>query len=270
MENTSVHESMTTLIQSALQRIEEEERAAIVVAVETGSRAWGFASLDSDYDVRFIYVRRPEFYLSVDLEERSDVIERPLENELDLRGWDIRKALRLFRKSNPPMIEWLQSPFIYQERFSFAAQLRAMLPRFYSPKACLHYYLHMAQGNFREYLRGDTVWRKKYFYVLRPVLAMLWIEKGLGPVPIEFSKLVEATIGDPVMKRAVDDLVAAKCAGAELDRGPRIPAISNFIEREMARLEVVTGERKRAAPPLEILNELFRFTLREVWAQNET
>src|SRR5207249_898044 len=118
----------------------------------------------------------------------SDVIERPIEDDLDLSGWDIRKSLRLFRKSNPPMLEWLQSPLIYRERSTFAARLRNMLPQAYSPTASFHHYLHMAQGNLREYLQGDTVWRKKYFYVLRPLLAMLWLENGLGPVPIEFSK----------------------------------------------------------------------------------
>jgi len=252
-------------VQSALDGIESAQRAVILLAVESGSRAWGFPSMDSDYDVRFIYVRCPEAYLSIDLESQPDTIEVPIENDLDLRGWDIRKALRLFRKSNPPMLEWLQSPFIYREQFTFAERLRNMLLEIYSPKACFHHYLHMAQGNFREYLHGEVVWRKKYFYVLRPLLAMLWIEKGLGPVPIEFAKLVDKTVEEAALRQSIDDLVTEKRAGAELDQGPYIPAISDFIGRELVRLETVTADRHPAAPPVEILNELFRYTLQEVW-----
>ncbi len=260
-----MEDQTTILIQRSLECIEQAEEAVVLLAVESGSRAWGFPSADSDYDVRFVYARQPDWYLSIEIEKRPDVIERLLQGNLDLSGWDIRKALKLFGKSNPPLLEWLQCPFVYRERFSFAARLRALLPAFYSPGASFHHYLHMAQGNIREYLKGDVVWRKKYFYVLRPLLAMRWIEQGLGPVPIEFSKLVEATLPDPALRNAIGNLVAAKQAGVELDRGPRIPAISDFIEGEMARLEHTGFERASSAPPSEALNELFRATLDEVW-----
>ena len=253
-------------IERALAEIEAREDVAVLLAVESGSRAWGFPSKDSDYDVRFLYMHRPEYYLSIDLEMRSDVIERPLTDALDVSGWDLRKALQLFRKSNPPLLEWLQSPIVYVERFSFAERLRGLLPAFYSFKASFHHYLHMAQGNFREYLQGDTVWRKKYFYVLRPVFAMLWIERGFGPVPIEFGKLVETLVDDGSLRQAIDALLAEKKSGGELDRGPRSVSISSFIERELARLESVSPDRPQSAPGVEALNSLFRETLREVWA----
>ncbi|MBI4487710.1 MAG: nucleotidyltransferase domain-containing protein [Deltaproteobacteria bacterium] len=255
-------------IKQALEALERGENVVVLLAVESGSRAWGFPCADSDYDVRFIYVRRPEWYLSIDLEKRRDVVERPLKDQFDLSGWDIRKALKLFQKSNPPLLEWLQCPIVYRERFSLAARLRALLPEFYSPKASFFHYLHMAKGNIREYLRGDIVWRKKYFYVLRPLLAMRWIDQGLGPVPIEFQKLVEATVHDSRLRSAISDLVSAKRAGAELDRGPRIPALSDFVEGEMARIEQTVSDRPDGAPRVEVLNELFRRTLDEVW-QNE-
>jgi predicted nucleotidyltransferase len=123
----------------------------------------------------------------------------------------------------------------------------------------------MARGNIREYLRGETVWRKKYFYVLRPLLAMRWIDQELGPVPIEFQKLVDATVHDAGLRAAIDDLIDAKRAGAELNRGPRMPAISDFIETEMARLELTASGRISAEQPIETLNQLFRDTLQEVW-----
>ena len=249
-----------------LDEIERDERVKVLLAVESGSRAWGFASTDSDFDVRFIYVRQPNWYLSIDVEERSDVIERPLRDELDISGWDARKALRLFRKSNPPLLEWLQSPIIYRERFSFVQRLRELLPEYYSPKATLNHYLHRSKGNMREYLTGETVWRKKYLYVLRPLLAMRWIEADLGPVPIEFGSLLDELLPAGEVRSAIDHLVAEKKRGAELDRGPRINVISDFIETEMAFLEGVASDRKGAASSSVQLDDVFRATLAEAWS----
>jgi predicted nucleotidyltransferase len=263
-----VNENVGQMIKDNLASLETREEVVVLLAVESGSRAWGFPSVDSDYDVRFVYIHRAPWYLSVDLEERRDVIEQPLRNNIDLSGWDIRKALKLFRKSNPPLLEWLQCPIIYHERHSLAARLRKLLPTFYSPRASFFHYLHMAEGNIREYLNGDVVWRKKYFYVLRPLLAMLWIDLGLGPVPIEFSKLVEATVSDQKVRRSIADLVAAKTSGAELDRGPRIPVISDFIEQQMARLQETTSDRPSSVPAIDTLSRLFRDTLDEVWNED--
>jgi predicted nucleotidyltransferase len=263
-----MEDQINNSIRQTLQGLEQDEDVVVLLAVESGSRAWGFPSIDSDYDVRFIYVHRPQWYLTIDLESRRDVIEQPVEDEIDLSGWDIRKALKLFHRSNPPLLEWLQCPIVYHERFSFANRLRNLLPEFYSPKATFYHYLHMAKGNIREYLRGDTVWRKKYFYVLRPLLAMRWIDQGRGPVPIEFQKLVDATLNDPVLITAIRDLVSAKMAGAELDQGPRIPAISDFITVEMTRLEQTAYGRPDVAPEVANLNELFRAMLDECWHGN--
>ena len=260
-----MNEQVTASIHQALDQVEAAGDALILLAVESGSRAWGFPSADSDYDVRFIYVRRPDWYLAIDLEEKRDVIEYPLRDSIDLCGWDLRKALRLFRKSNPPLLEWLQCPIVYRERCSLGARLRALLPDVYSPGASFYHYLHMARGNVREYLSGDSVWRKKYFYVLRPLLAMRWIEQGLGHVPIEFARLVDATVADPAVREAIGELLAAKRAGVELDRGPRMPLLSEFIATEMARLGGVPAPRASRTAPGAALNGLFRMVLEEAW-----
>lgn len=254
-------------VRRRLEAIEREEEVVVLLAVESGSRAWGFASEDSDYDVRFLYLRRPEWYLTIDLERRRDVLERPILDDYDVNGWDLRKALRLFRKSNPPLLEWLQCPIVYAERYSIASGLRARVPTHFDPRAGFHHYLHMARGNYREYLRGDLVWRKKYFYVLRPLLAIRWIESVGGAPPIEFDRLVEATVEDAALRRAIADLVEEKRAGAELDQGPRIPPIGDFIASELQRHEMSSSPPPHAAPPIEDLNDLFRDALREVWAR---
>ena len=208
----------------------------VLFACESGSRAWGFASRDSDYDVRFLYVHRRDWYLSV--EDRRDVIERPLTDDLDVSGWELRKALRLLRKSNPPLLEWLKSPVVYQHDPAFAAEFGALAAEFYSPQRCFAHYLHMASGNWRDYLRGrEQVSLKKYLYVFRPLLACRWIERQLGQVPMLFAQLVENVLEEPEVRAALDELVARKQAGDELAVAPPVEALSRFVEVELARLE---------------------------------
>ncbi|MFP4438998.1 MAG: nucleotidyltransferase domain-containing protein [Chloroflexaceae bacterium] len=256
-----MHERITT----ALHTIAQDEDVRILYACESGSRAWGFPSRDSDYDVRFIYVRRPEWYLSINLEHQRDVIERPISEQLDLSGWDLRKALQLLRKSNPPLLEWLNSPIVYFETADIVERLRALLPVYYSPVACLFHYLHMARGNYRDYLQGEIVWIKKYFYVLRPLLAIQWIEAGRGVVPVEFQVLVDTLVQDEALRQAIDQLLERKRAGEELDREPMIPAISAFIVSELARLETASIDHRRSGADIEQLNQLFRTVLTSVW-----
>lgn len=119
----------------------------------------------------------------------------------------------------------------------------------------------MAEGNLREYLRGEVVWVKKYFYVLRPVLAMRWIERRLGAVPMEFDQLVAATVDEPELRVAIDRLVADKRAGTELGKGARIAAISDFVERELKRLRGVGGDQPVSEAPIDALDALFRETV---------
>jgi hypothetical protein len=252
------------IIRSHLREIEVTENVRIAYACESGSRAWGFPSADSDYDVRFLYVRPVEWYLSID--EKRDVIERLVSEGMDINGWDLKKALGLFRKSNPPLLEWLGSPIVYLEKYSITTEMRELMPVYYSPTTCLYHYLHMARGNFRDYLKGGEVWVKKYFYVLRPILAMNWIEKGLGVVSTDFNVLVDKLVTDPKLRTEIDRLLSAKRAGAELERGPRIEPISEFIEQELERWEkneIVNHTRPAASANK--LDELFRKSLGEVW-----
>ncbi len=254
---------MEEIIRAHLGQIEASENIKVVYACESGSRAWGFPSVDSDYDVRFLYVRPVEWYLSID--EKRDVVELPINAGLDISGWDLRKSLQLFRKSNPPLLEWLGSPIVYLENYSVAAKMRKLASVHYSYSACLYHYLHMARGNFRDYLKGEEVWIKKYFYVLRPILAMNWIEQQLGVVPTDFYVLVEKLVTEPELRMEIDHLLAAKRAGAELDRGARIEPISQFIERELARWETYEIVNHKYPSFTDKLDELFRESLAEIW-----
>ncbi|MDD2700064.1 MAG: nucleotidyltransferase domain-containing protein [Sideroxydans sp.] len=250
---------MERQIQDELVGIERKHDVRILYACESGSRGWGFASADSDWDVRFIYCHPRDWYLSI--EEKRDVIELPIDDLLDVNGWDIRKALRLMKKSNPVLLEWLSSPIVYREEGASVSALRALARDCYQPTACLHHYLHMAQGNFREYLQGETVWLKKYFYVLRPVLACLWIERGLGMVPMAFEDLVSGVVKDAGLKAAIAGLIELKRAAAELSNGAPIPEIHNFLLEEMSRLGAVvaaTPKRPVAGGMSEKIDACFR------------
>lgn len=249
-------------IEVKLRDIEKQESVRILYACESGSRAWGFASTDSDYDVRFIYCHPTNWYLSI--RDRRDVIERPLDTDgLDVSGWDIRKTIGLFRKSNPPLLEWLNSPICYVEHGLFIRRLRELMPAYYSPRNCSIHYWNMARHNFDNYLSRETVSLKKYFYVLRPVLACNWIERGLGVVPTEFGKLLDAIVPLGLLREAIVALQETKRGSAELGEGPCIPVIHDFLSAELARL----AERHEAAEPVttdaEALDELFRATLKE-------
>ena len=256
---------MNNIIEASLQQIQDEQDFKIIYACESGSRAWGFSSRDSDYDVRFLYVNREDWYLSVDIEDKPDVFERPITDELDISGWELRKALKLLRKSNPPLLEWLNSPIVYLQMPGVMDRLRELIPEFYSPIACAYHYLHMAQGNYREYIRGDEVWRKKYFYVLRPLLAIDWIEKEQSAVPMEFSVLVDRLIPDGDLRQAINGLLEEKRNGQELDRGPAIPELNAFMDSELKRLERNLPQRKNPKADVEKLNSIFRFTLNAAW-----
>ena len=254
---------MEYLINSRLTEIESGNNIKIVYACESGSRAWGFPSANSDYDVRFIYIRPIEWYLSID--EKRDVIEYPIGEQLDINGWDLKKALQLLRKTNPPLLEWLGSPIVYFEKYSVAEKMRELAKEYYSPSACLYHYSHMARGNFREYLQGDIVWVKKYFYVLRPLLAMKWIEEGLGIVPTDFNVTLEKLTLAAELKESVANLLESKRSGDELDKGVKIPVISNFIESELVRWENSEIPKSVVASHGNKLDEFFRESIKEVW-----
>ena len=252
-------------IDRRLDRIESDNPVKVIFACESGSRAWGFASADSDYDVRFLYINKPSWYHAVDLEENRDVIETPIDGVWDINGWDLRKALRLYRKSNPPLLEWLQSPIIYREQSNAARKLRELLPDFYSPVACMYHYLHMAQGNYRGYLQSDLVRTKKYFYVLRPLLGCRWIERDIGAVPMEFEQLVQGTEVPESVQSEITRLLEKKRAEEEIGEGPRNEILSEFIESEFHRHEEAGLKRQKPQTDVQQLSVIFRETLVEVW-----
>ncbi|MNI08325.1 putative nucleotidyltransferase [compost metagenome] len=252
-------------VRERLRRAEGEHDVKVLLAVESGSRAWGFASPNSDYDARFIYVNKPEWYLSVGLEEQRDVIEYPIVDEMDINGWDLRKALRLFWKSNPGFVEWIQSTIIYEHAGSFHERAKELLPQVYSVESGIYHYRSMAKTNYRGYLQAPQVPLKKYFYVLRPLLSVRWLEQFGTPAPIEFDKLCCLIGREPGLQQSIDDLLAIKRESPEMGLSPQIRPIQQFIERELDRLESIKPTRSERKDVEPLLSELFRAVLNETW-----
>lgn len=220
---------MKEIILNRLEEMEKSENVRILLAVESGSRAWGFASPDSDYDVRFIYVRLREEYLR--LEKLRDVIELPIKGELDINGWDLDKTLRLLHNSNPTLFEWFSSPIVYVDT-PFAEEFRIVMQKFFLPRRGLNHYLGAAVSRYRKYLTGDMAKVKMIFYVLRPLLACRWILDRGTPPPMLFSELMDAEL-DPALKTDVDMLLDIKKNSPEIESIPRIETVFQYLGRSI-------------------------------------
>ncbi len=220
-------------IDARLHSVAERENAVVLLAVESGSRAWGFPSPDSDYDCRFIYARSRNDYLR--LYAPRDVIEFPLEGVLDVNGWDLAKALRLLLKGNAVVIEWLTSPFVYAGDQKFRQQCLELARQAAHPSAIARHYLHLGERQRRAYF-ADTraVEIKKVFYTLRPALALRWLRMhaGRAVAPMHFPTLVAQCDLPPMTLQVVDNLLVRKAASRELGKGALPDAIATLIDSE--------------------------------------
>lgn len=235
---------MRATVLTCLHDIEARHQVKVLFACESGSRGWGFASPDSDYDVRFVYVNRLDWYLTV--EPGRAVIEQPISGELDVNGWDLRKALKLLRVSNPVLLEWLRSPIQYMQDERFAPSLRQLAEQHLSFDRAYHHYVSMAKKNCREHLFGEVVRFKKYLYVLRPLLAARWIREGLGAPPMVFAEFAQATLHDAALIAEINRLLEVKMRAGEAATSPRWDGIHAFIlaELEVAQAYVPSVPRK--------------------------
>jgi len=215
---------MKEKILQKLKEIELQKNVEILFAVESGSRAWGFASPDSDYDIRFIYKHKPDYYLS--LWEQPDVIEFMTEDDLDGSGWDLRKAIKLLAKSNAPLIEWLFSPIVYYANDDFVKQMQDIATECFSPIAVLHHYLGTTK-NFMEVCEMEEVKLKSYFYALRTALAGKWIIENNTFPPVAFADLL--TIEPQNIHDKIKELQEIKANQDEKYLHPKEVLITDFL-----------------------------------------
>ena len=255
-------------IDRRLAKVQQDEAVQILLAVESGSRAWGFPSPNSDFDVRFIYCRPEHWYYSVDVEEKRDVLEYGITDEIDLNGWDLRKALRLLVRSNPTVVEWLQSPIQYLAQGRLRKAALELLGKVYAPASGIHHYRSMAKTNYRGYLKGELVPLKKYFYVMRPLLAIRWIEQHSAAPPIEFQKLLVGLQDRSDLLSDVSVLLEKKKVSAEMDVAAPLPRLNQYIESELNRLEGFSKEGVASSHHMDAASALFRSLVRHAWDPN--
>ena len=234
-------EEMNLLVPQKIKEIERTNGVKALYSAESGSRAWGFASPDSDFDVRFIYIRPRNDYLQ--LNEHRDVIEMPIDDTWDVSGWDLQKTLRLLWKSNPTIYEWMQSQIRYLDS-DFDRRFAPLLEEYFCQKSMMYHYYHMAGNNIRTFLKGkETVKPKKYFYALRPILACLWIRDNNSAPPILYSDLTAAQL--PAALRGVNeellDMKKSLPEGAEIQP---IQTVDDFLNEQIEQL----GECLRQLP----------------------
>ena len=220
---------MNILVPEKLKEIEEQFHVDVLWAVESGSRAWGFASEDSDFDVRFIYKRQHSDYLK--LNPARDVIELPIDDIWDVNGWDLDKTLKLLNKSNPTLYEWLNSPIRYVDS-DFNEKVQPLMDLCFSEKNMLYHYLNTARKTIVSYLSGDLVKPKKYFYALRPVLACRWILAYHSTPPVSFNELSDAVLPED-MKSVVEELLDIKINTPEVYEIKPIRKLDDYLHCEM-------------------------------------
>lgn len=246
---------MKDTIRKRLYEIEQQQNIRILHAAESGSRAWGFASPNSDYDVRFIYAHSPEYYLK--LEKTRDVIELPINDVLDINGWDLDKALQLLHKSNPTLFEWFASPIIYRKT-DFADRFASILTEYFNPQTSIHHYLGTAKSNYMAYIRNRrSVNAKKYFYILRPLLACKWIMDKQCPPPMLFSNLKDE-YADKSIITDIDYLLDLKIHSQEKQIILAIQNINDYISDTMNEIKTyLNGLPKNEPKSWDTLNEFF-------------
>jgi hypothetical protein len=222
-------------IDARLAAIRTEHRVEIGLAIESGSRAWGFPSPDSDFDCRFVFVRHIDDYLTP--WPKRDVIETPLIDELDVNGWELAKALRLLLKGNAVLVEWLMSPIVYDGDAEFREELIGLARRHADAAGTARHYLHLGEGQRKTYFApGKPVQLKKIFYALRPAAALRWLRMHPAePVaPMHFPTLIAECDAPPPVLRLVEELIARKAETRELGSAPLPPEIEAFVDGEFA------------------------------------
>lgn len=252
-----------THILSELEAIEARENVKIIFAIESGSRAWGFPSPDSDFDVRFVYARPTEWYLS--LSPGRDVIELPLEGDDDINGWDIRKALALALKPNPVLLEWLSSPIRYRWNSEICDEINRFTQTITQNTSCRHHYMRMAdmqRGN------EEQIKFKRYFYALRAAMALRWIETRQDLPPMNFHVLMEGLDIPSDVTAEIHRLLRIKTSTAELGKGPRIAVLEAFLDAQISWAKAQADTRigiDQASKNRRNADKLFRNILQLAW-----
>ena len=252
---------MENILSELIPRL-KAKRLDLVFAAESGSRAWGFASPDSDYDVRFIFAKDVKRYLSL-RDPLQDIQFMEKDRLLDYSGWDLRKALLLAEKSNPSLTEWLGSPITYADPYGFKDELRALMEEHFSPKALAHHYINFMRNIRGKYLSDFTgeYTMKRYFYAIRPILCVMWMRDNPGKLPpVVMSEMLDLTSVPISVLNEIRNLMELKAHSREKENFTS-KILDDFISGWFERGHEIAGSFKSRTMPVEVLDKLFLRTV---------
>ncbi|MBI5857872.1 MAG: nucleotidyltransferase domain-containing protein [Sphingobacteriales bacterium] len=239
-------------IETILNNISQQENIKILYACETGSRAWGFPSPDSDYDVRFIYMHEKDWYLS--LSQRKDTIEY-MEGELDITGWNLKKCLTLLKKSNAPLIERFQSPVEYFGDVGFKENFTKLIKNYYSPTAVFFHHYSLANKFWDELKGKDEIKLKNLFYLVRSLLSCNWIIKDKSVLPMSIDGLMNYIADDK--KAKLKSLIKLKATVGEKYLHPKEEEVFDWIKELFSYIESNKTDIGVNKTDMDLLNQFF-------------
>lgn len=250
---------MERQIKKICKEIEKEYDIKILFAIENGSRAWRMESIDSDFDVRFVYYRKKEEYLKID--KPTDVITRAFDKDLkpcktegsmiDITGFDIYKYIRLLADSNPTTIEWITTDMIYY------GKQNKIFKRFatnnFNPERLFYHYKSMCKNNYIKYIKSkNNITYKRYLYSFRGLLNSLWVLKKNSIPPISFKETILSS-SSYIDKKIVDQLnkiITLKQLGNEKEIIKNIPKFDNYIEAFLKKGTILKTLKRIDIEPL--------------------
>ncbi|WP_446221461.1 nucleotidyltransferase domain-containing protein [Nocardia sp. IBHARD005] len=254
----SMDPAVVAAVDAELDRVAAEHNVSIRLAIESGSRAWGFPSPDSDYDCRFVYVAGLDTYLSP--WRTRDVIETPLIGLLDVNGWDLAKALRLLVAGNAVLVEWLMSPIVYRGDEAFRTRLREVATEVADRDRIARHYLHLGARQWALFERNGGL--KKVFYALRPAMALRWLREhpGAAVAPMHLPTLLAACELPADLVAAITELTDLKSKTREMGSAAPPVLITAFIDAEFERATTEFESRgpRDLTTSMAITNEFFR------------
>lgn len=250
-----IPDDIRAAIVGELDAIEHEHDVRVLWAIESGSRAWGFPSPDSDFDARFIYVHRRDWYLSI--ERGRDVIERPVDEVFDVSGWDLQKALQLLRAGNATLAEWLDSPVVYREVPGFRDDFVGLINAAHRPDRAYWHYRSVSERHEASASAGEDVKIKKWLYALRTCLAAEWAASRGEKPPMRLADLVEGLgIADDMHER-IERVVEVKSGVGERSTAVVDPELAAWLRERIRALEALEVPPVEPAPVV-AFDELFR------------
>jgi hypothetical protein len=252
---------MKNRILKKLDNIEQTHCVKIIYACESGSRAWGFPSIDSDYDVRFIYAHPNDWYLSI--AEKRDVIEMPINEELDISGWDIRKSLQLLRKSNSPLLEWLSSPIVYKNVEAAVIPFCELSKRAFLPESSCHHYLSVARSSIAKFQNEQDVKIKSYLYAARTILCSKWIIERMNQPPMRIQDLLKEFLPTGKIRQFVDKLINLKGNDSESTKIKRSVHFEDYMNVKFKSLDAKIPKNPNKIPIKEF-DSVFKDILEQI------